>query len=490
MDFSKIQFGLKSAEAERRRDPDLLLEGFFNKNGAIARLVDGDACFVLGYKGSGKSAIAEHLSLTSGSDPMSFVATTPLRDFPFDQIPLIVSDRGDATVRTNLGWSIVLLLKLLESLSQDQGLTNDGDLQRVYADLRAVGLLPKRRLRDLVLASREINLTATLSEILKAELKQTYKEPILILTQARDIIRDMVISSRTDSKHILIIDGLDEIFTNFASSYLTLASLVHAVDALNADLSEAPYCAKVILLCRTDLFDRLPSANTNKLRDYAVELDWYSNPNRPQHSDLFKLATRRARLAGYSGTDVVSQYLPEKITRGLGLRARWRGGAGEQALDTYKFVLDHTRHTPRDFFQVLHYIQRQVRRNNVTSDRVFDGLREYSINYFLPEVQDELAGYFTPDQVQNVLQVIGGLRKREFRQADLVEYATSHHKSMDLDWLEVLRVLFDCSVVGNVVAKPGGGRYYTFRFRNRAAAPNPDEMFILHRGLWKALNLT
>jgi len=483
--FEDIEFGYKSAEAERRNRPELLTEGFFERNQVIDDIADSSEYLVLGYKGSGKSTIAEHLSLNAQTDPELFVESVLLRDFPFEQVPEIVPGEIDITVRTNLAWSILLLLKLIESLLSDEGVSYEdgltlGDLE---SDLRALNLLPKKRFRDLVLATREIDLSVELTKAVSASVSQTYKEPVVALSQVRDRLKEVLCNASTRSRHLLVIDGLDEVFSFTDATYQTLASLVHEVDALNNDFANAEACPKIVVLVRTDLFERLPSPNINKLRDYAIDLDWYDQPKRPDNSDLFRLAQHRAHVAGYAGHNVLRESLPPKLPRRYG-----------DELDTHTFLLDHTRHTPRDFCQVLYHIQRAVRGGRVREDDVFDGLREYSISYFLPEIKDELAGYFSPTQVETCFNVIGGLRKREFFLSDLEQYASESGYGGNVDLREAVRILFDCSAIGNIVRRPRGGRrrsgvYYTFRFRNRNASVNYHEGLILHRGVWKALNV-
>ncbi|WP_343317544.1 hypothetical protein AAFM46_09610 [Arthrobacter sp. TMP15] len=273
MKFKDIEFGFKSAEAERKIDPDLLLDGFFHKGDIINEICNGVPYFILGYKGSGKSSIAEHLSLLSTTDPTLFVNLCALRDFPFEQVPEVISATGDKTVRTNLGWSILLVLKIFESISEDNEARRENpEIDSLASKLRKLGLLPKRKLRDLVLVSREIDLSLALPKALTASMKDTYKEPVLVLSQVRDVIMEMVIVTRTTNQHILFLDGLDEIFYKFEDSYFSLASLVHEVDALNSDFSNAGVPIKVVLLCRTDVFERLPSPNINKLRDFTITL--------------------------------------------------------------------------------------------------------------------------------------------------------------------------------------------------------------------------
>lgn len=486
VDFRSIRFGYKSAEAERRHDKALLLEGFFEKDGSTHRLLHGPSYLVLGYKGSGKSAIAEHLELVSRPNPQLFVDTVLLRDFPFEQVPELVPSSADIAVRNNLAWSLLLLLRLFESLSKDQGaVRSEAEIDRVASELRSLNLLPKKRFRDLVLTSREVNLAVALPKLFSASLKGEFSEPILALTQVKDALRELLTQAQTESRHILVLDGLDEIFTSFDSRYEILASLVHAVDSLNADFAEAEACSKVILLCRNDLFERLPSPNVNKLRDFALTLDWYHTPQRPAESQLFALATHRARLAGYAGANVVADFLPDELKR---------GPSGDET-NTYKFLLDHTRHTPRDFLQLLEHIREEVEPGRrATSHDVFMGLRSYSTDYFLPEIKDELSGYFSPNDVDTCFRLVGGLRRREFSLHELEIYADDTRLSADIDLREALRVLFDCSAIGNIVKRPRGdgssGTYLTFRFRNRTASINYSERFILHRGIWKALNLT
>ena len=54
------------------------------------------------------------------------------------------------------------------------------------------------------------------------------------------------------------------------------------------------------------------------------------------------------------------------------------------------FLLEHTRHTPRDFIQLLNSLQATARNKKLTKAEVLNGLRDYSQNYFFPEIKDEM----------------------------------------------------------------------------------------------------
>ena len=71
--FKDIQFGKASAEEERSYFPELLLDGFLDPWDAIDKAMNTPLFLFLGYKGSGKSAIGQHLRLRSESNHGLFV---------------------------------------------------------------------------------------------------------------------------------------------------------------------------------------------------------------------------------------------------------------------------------------------------------------------------------------------------------------------------------------------------------------------------------
>ena len=63
-DFRKIAFGFASAEAERKHDPGLLIDGHIDFKSATDEALRGSRFLFLGYKGAGKSHIGARLLLT------------------------------------------------------------------------------------------------------------------------------------------------------------------------------------------------------------------------------------------------------------------------------------------------------------------------------------------------------------------------------------------------------------------------------------------
>lgn len=106
-DFSDIQFGKTSAEKEGLEAPDLILRGFFDPFGYVeAAKAPGNFLF-LGYKGSGKSSIGEHLRLVAEGEPELFVRYLSLGDFPctsFSKIIRVMSSLRQSFRMPGLGF--------------------------------------------------------------------------------------------------------------------------------------------------------------------------------------------------------------------------------------------------------------------------------------------------------------------------------------------------------------------------------------------------
>jgi hypothetical protein len=129
--------------------------------------------------------------------------------------------------------------------------------------------------------------------------------------------------------------------------------------------------------------------------------------------------------------------------------------------------------------------------SKVTRDQIIAGLRHYSISYFLPEIKDELDGYLDTPSIEKVVASLAATRKREFSFAELTTAAGLVDASQ-LDLEAIVRALFECSALGVIQkrkGKQGNTTYFTFKYRNRNSSVAMNERFVLHRGVWKALNL-
>ena len=407
--FRELILGKASAELESASNPILLLDGFFDPGKVIDEIKSGSVSFILGYKGSGKSAIGEHLRLASEQQCDSFVTHSFLSDFPYANFASIVTGIAEPESRYPTAWAWILLLYLINSFSRDAGSIShfEPDFVNSCNALRQIGLLPPTSMKKLVIASSKPKIKAKLPPLLQIEydlnaVPGTDLQFLHLVSHLRDLATDF----KSESKHILIIDGLDDILLESAIQYQTLAALVTEVSRLNLQFAKAGCPAKILVLCRTELYERLPAPNKNKIRqDLAFDLDWYHDPRQPRASKLVELANLRARLSDPSISDLFNEYFPEEV--------KWRG--------VLSLLFEHTRHTPRDFLQLLVYIQKYSSTGRVNRTQILSALRDYSINYFFPEIRDELVGYIPTLQVETAFKAIGSVGLRDFNYRAVME---------------------------------------------------------------------
>ncbi len=476
--LQSINFGFSSAEAERSRDPGLLIDGYVDIEAASESAVNGNDFLFLGYKGTGKSSIAERVDLIYADEPNVFVKTISLSDFPFTQFSKIVRGNIEPESKFTTAWMWIILIYLLDSFSKDSGIHHPdvGIFNDAINSFKQMGLSPSSDITSIVRNSSKKNFSLSLpGKLASLNWSGSEQRPASEIPDFVESLREIIRPLRSYSKHILIIDGLDDVLTSRQTQYKSLSALIFEMNRLNNDLEKNNVPAKVVVLCRTDIFEQIPGANNNKIRqDFSLELDWYHDPREPEKSLLIRIAQLRAKRSLKREVDIFKSFFPSYLDR----------------KEIKQYLLDMTRHTPRDFLRLLEHIKKFSQSGRLSSDEIKSGLRDYSIRYFLPEIRDELSGYAEPSEIDSFIQGLSRLRRRDFYMDDLLKSMKETNSNTDEERIfEITDSLFRCSAIGNIQYRKGGSTFYTFKYRNRHSSFNPEEAIMLHRGLWKALNL-
>ena len=149
-DFRKIIFGKTDAQEESAEFPNLLINGYLPIDNIINQALDTNKFLFLGYKGSGKSALSEHLKLTS--DENTLVDQQSLKNFPYKTFGKIVSGDSEPEIKHKLAWRWLLLVRILQNLISDPDAksTSEAEIQETIKLLVQAGLMDVTSISDLV----------------------------------------------------------------------------------------------------------------------------------------------------------------------------------------------------------------------------------------------------------------------------------------------------------------------------------------------------
>ena len=348
-------------------------------------------------------------------------------------------------------------------------------MNKLIKALQEVGMIPGKSLTDIVKNTTKKEFKVGLPKFLKSSYsseKETKKIDISLLFS---YLQEVCYSVKTESNHLIIIDGLDDALTRRERQYTSLSALILTVDRINTKFLNNNIKAKIIILCRTDLYEKLPGPNKNKIRqDSAIILDWYQDAKSVKHTNLVKLINLRAKLSLNREVDVFKEFLPYTIRHGT---------------PTVKILLDNTRHTPRDIIQLLNRIQEHTKGVNPTYNEINNGIRTYSFDYLVPEIRDELDGYLKPDEIEHTVKLLGSMENAIFTMDRLTSKIETDESFQSLELMKILNALFDCNAIGNLGKDSFGNRYYSWKYRNRYDSFDPKKDIVVHRGLRKGLNL-
>lgn len=466
--FSSLHFGHLDATQEAAEEPELLRDGYYDYRQAVQGILSGGAWLVLGPKGSGKSAVLENIKLNWEHRWNRFFNYWNLAGFPVHDVTRIQTGQSQGGSRAQASWEFVLLLRVVETLARDEGISAPGSFTNLVKALRSGGFLTS-------------NWTAGVAKWSSTKLKfdvkvvgaeSQFDAATITPLDVSGYIREQVALTSTTNLHIVAIDGLDQFFFEAEDEWTSLAGLMQALWALNRDLKSWGLPVTVVVAARSDIVDLLPGPEINKLKPHAVHLDWHAHGIGAKNH-LWKLLSTKVGVSKPEVSNIVSQYLARPVEIG-------------PHRDLAEYLLDNTRLLPRDLIALMGYLQREYGGNGrVPEENAKRAVQAYAEEYFVGEIFDNLAGVLEAGHARHVASFKDALRTAPTRLFTF-NYMTQELEG-ELTPVQIKALLKQMFETGGIGVKNGSHTDFVFR-KISGAGFTTRYQFMLHDALTRAWN--
>jgi hypothetical protein len=455
---------------------------YFYHVGEVQRIEEGKRSFVIGRKGCGKTAISEYLCRNQVHDTFSVKLT--FKNFPFNEL-YALRDTGYAAPHQFITlWKFLIYSHVCQLMAGNENIEPvlKATLHKAYIENQAP-TLPRRINKWL---DREFGV-----EIFGAGVSiggpPSDADKRKSLISRVESLEDVLLKSLDSSKYLIVFDELDEDYRNIIDrqqneQYSSLITgLFKAVQDVRAVFASTNFHLYPIVFLRDDIYELIQDSDKTKWNDLKVALDW--DVDRIKALIAFRISR---------AIDPASQPISfEDAWHLLFFRTQVRlGSGGKNSVHSFDYIARSTQLRPRDFIQYLKACcEEQIQRPapaGLIGARVIKKVDNSFSNYLKSELTDEVHGIL-PD-IAVIFDIISQLRKWSFSIKEFIDAYNRQLKRSQLrerDPTFVLQILFLFSVVGN---HPRADRQI-FRYKNREARFNFDEQVIVHRGLFKALQI-
>ena len=307
----------------------------------------------------------------------------------------------------------------------------------------------------------------------KSEESMTWK-------QNCDILEKIIYKYAGESKYYVLIDELDEDYRDFIDKkekdlYVQLlTSLFKAVQDIKATFCRTDLKILPVVFLRSDIYSLIKDSDKNKWSDFKVELSWTLE-------SLKKMLCHRLFIS--ADKQIAEENVWEKLFSSSYVMM---GNQNRNKKVIFDYIARSTHWRPRDF---THYISEcaklalQKNEPQITPYIVKEVDNEFS-EYLKGEILDEVYADFY--NIEDVLNLLSQMRKQTFSPREFIEAYTSNEYGTQIDAKNVLSKLFEYGIIGNQPSMKGT---QVFKHQYPNARFNNTESVIIHRGLYKALQI-
>lgn len=299
-----------------------------------------------------------------------------------------------------------------------------------------------------------------------------------------DILETTILENIDQSKYYILFDELDEDYKSFSSNeekndyFDLITGLFKAVQDVKYLFSENGLNVYPIVFLRTDIYDLITYSDKNKWSDSIINLIW--TPEKLKKLLAYRLNT-------VFGTENLS--FNDCWNRLFSREPLFTGANKRKRINSFEYMLRSTQNRPRDFIKYFQECSKQVINNGAM--RVYPSIIKMADNEFSEYMKNEIIDeiYAVLPEYEDIFAILSLIRKQTFNPQQFVEKydkMVEDEKIPNKGAETVLKILFEYSVIGN---KPSMKNQSIFKYEKNSARFNFKENIIIHRGLFKALQI-
>lgn len=519
----ELHFGFSDAENYKRRENKVLFNHIFLRNDSLDKLCESRIFFLIGEKGTGKTAYAVYLSNNYYKNNLASIKY--IRETEYQKFVTLKQERHlELSDYTNI-WKVIIYLLLAQQINEREKSTllsrfsKFHNLKKAVDEYYANAFSPEiiyaiRFVEESKLAAELIAQYARVGGEQSSGISFTEKRFQTNLLYIQKNLEDALSSLKLSRSYILFIDGIDIRPSSIHyNEYLEcVKGLANAVWSINNDffssIKDSKGRLRVVLLIRPDIFNSLDLQNqNNKIRDNSVLLDWRTTYPTYRQSAIFMMTDKllssqqETNLNRGEAWDYYFPYDPKRIYIKKNLTSP------TSFVQFLKFSL----YRPRDIVTMLtilqeNFIEQNKDANYVFSEKDFDhpDFKRKLSEYLLGEIKDQISFYYSTSDYELFLkffEYLNGSYKftyEEYADAYLsfIKFISENEKAKPA-FVETadrfLQFLYDLNVLCYVEeALDEHFMRWCFRernFSNISPKVKTHSRYEIHYGFQKALNL-
>jgi len=519
-----LRLGYSDAENYKRRENKELFNHLFIRNDALNKLCDPSTTFLVGDKGTGKTAYAIYMANNSYQNHTASIRY--IRETEYQKFITLKKEKHLDLSDYSAIWKVIIYILLSEQIYEKEGSSHffkkftkfqalHDAIQEYYVHAFSPEIIHALQfVRESKLAAEIMSKHAQVSGEQKESITFSESRFQTNLLYIQKNFEKALKSLKLESNHLLFIDGIDiRPSTIPYEEYLDcIRGLSNAVWELNNDffpsIKDSKGRLRTVLLVRPDIFASLGLQNQNtKIRDNAVLLDWGTTYRDYRSSDLFYLTDQllshqQQNKGELEIGDAWDHYFPYDTPN---LMVRYEKDSS--FINFLRFAL----YRPRDIITMLSMLQERFVKTSRDESRAFcqkdfdDSTfrRNYS-DYLLGEVKDQLSFYYSDEDYESFLKFFEFLDgKNKFKYSEYLKAFKKHNEftnrtSVSLPRFmsspdEFLQFLYNLNVISYREETEDGKYFIHWCFKDRTysnIAPKikTEKVYEIFYGMSKALN--
>ncbi|WP_294224804.1 hypothetical protein [uncultured Chryseobacterium sp.] len=455
---------------------------YFFHTSESEKILNGNKFYVIGRKGSGKSAISEYI-LSKQNDKI-FTEKLSFKNFPFNELYNLDNPKYTNPNQYISIWKYIIYSNICRLMVKNEKI--DKDVRKVLERLYSSS--PIKSLSKLIgkWTTNEFGLNILgFGGKLKIE-KDLSKFGELPWIDKANLLEDIIDEYIDQSNYYIIFDELDEDYRDFESfeeqnqyKYL-ITSLFKAVQDIKIYFSDRRDIINPIVFLRDDIYSIIKDADKNKWTDFKIEIDW-------DKEKIKKMLAYRLSKSINPDSPILNF---DKAWNTIFIdKPIFMGDKKQKPLHIFDYITLSSHLRPRDYIKYINVCCEQTISENwnkihpKTVKKVDKGFS----NYMKDEIIDEVHALLP--EIDKIFSIISQIRKwnfsiKEFKDTYNIYLEKETIKESNIDF--VLQTLFNFSIIGN---RPKNREVSFFRYENKEARFNFNENIVVHRGLFKSLQI-